>query len=115
MFKKLLLLFFVVIAVPSYTIDPLVKKDFTKTIDLIYKDFESIFDESADTLLDILLTNTKAYALAKNLEKIFDTGHSLSEEKTDELDESFHNLLEKISKKTQNFEKSNKWKSLIKN
>ena len=114
MFKKSLLLLFILITAPSYTIDPLIKKDITKTLDRIYKDFESIFNESVDIFFDTLLTNPKAYTLAKNLEKILDIADSLSKKDTGEFNALLNEFFSKIAKKIKTFEKNNKWQILVK-
>ena len=108
MFKKLLLLFFV--TVPSYTIDPQVKKDIAKKIDLIYKDFDIV----ANAFLDVLLTSEKAYNLAENFEEICDVAYSLSKEDNDELAGLLNEFFSKITRKIESIEKNNKWQILVK-
>ena len=114
MFKKLLLLFFILITTPSYTVSPLVKKEMTKAFDLVFKNFEIIFDESADILLDILLTNPKAYILAESLEKICYMADSLSKQDAGKFVRSLNEFSDKIERKIKNVKKNNKWQCLVK-
>ena len=110
MFRKLFLLFFIVITVPTYTIDPVVEKVDNKV--------DVIVDNVVD-LVGIIVTQTdrKINGLLNDIEDFCDMLINLSIKEKQQLISLIREYPEllngKIEEKLNKFEQSQKWQNFV--